>query len=293
MAGYSQHFFSPEVANNSWSNIYSYIPEGARVLDVGCATGNFGAALQDLKGCTVVGVDIDEDDVAEAATKLSAAYVLDITQPEAAEKLGAFDIVIFADVIEHLPDATATLRAAKELLSEGGAIVYSIPNMAHLSVRLDLLAGRFPYTELGLLDRTHLHFYDRTAVHDVFASAGLLINSELPTITGYPQELISERLRALGLMGSPEFFALISQTDGHVFQYIGSAGPIGVTPAVSSSERAVLPPLDEVLVYAERVTQENAFHVTELNLAREQLEAIRSRPVRSVLRGVKRRLLRR
>ena len=263
------------------------------MLDVGCATGNFGAALQDLKGCTVVGVDIDEDDVAEAATKLSAAYVLDITQPEAAEKLGAFDIVIFADVIEHLTDATATLRAAKELLSEGGAIVYSIPNMAHLSVRLDLLAGRFSYTELGLLDRTHLHFYDRTAVHDVFASAGLLINSELPTITGYPQELISERLRALGLMGSPEFFALISQTDGHVFQYIGSAGPIGVTPAVSSSERAVLPPLDEVLVYAERVTQENAFHVTELNLAREQLEAIRSRPVRSVLRGVKRRLLRR
>jgi SAM-dependent methyltransferase len=89
------------------------------VLDVGCATGNFGAALQELKGCTVVGVDIDEDDLAEVVTNLSEAYVLDISQPGAAEKLGAFDIVIFADVIEHLPNATVTLRAAKELHSRG------------------------------------------------------------------------------------------------------------------------------------------------------------------------------
>ena len=69
MAGYSQHFFSPEVTNDSRSNLFSLIPEGTRVLDVGCATGNFGVALQNLKGCTVVGVDIDADDVIEAATK--------------------------------------------------------------------------------------------------------------------------------------------------------------------------------------------------------------------------------
>ncbi len=293
MAGYSEHFFTPEMTNNSWSNMYSYIPEGSRVLDVGCATGNFGAALRELKGCTVVGVDIDAADIAEAATKLTQAYMLDITQPGAAATLGTFDIVIFGDVIEHLPDAPAALLAVHELLAEGGAIVYSIPNMAHVSVRLDLLAGRFAYTELGLLDKTHLHFYDRAAVHDVFASAGFVIDSELPVLTGYPRALLVERLLALGLSASPEFFALLSHTDADVFQYIGSAVPRGRMPGVSSDRRASKPPLDEVLAYAERITQENAAHIAELNTSRLQLEAIRATPVRSVLRSVKRRLLRR
>jgi hypothetical protein len=79
----------------------------------------------------------------------------------------------------------------RKSFTRGGAIVYHIPNMAHVSVRLDLLAGRFCFTELGLLDRTYLVFYDRIAVDDVLASAGLMINSELPVITGHQEELIN------------------------------------------------------------------------------------------------------
>lgn len=101
--------------------------------------------------------------------------------------LGKFCIDIFADITEPLLNTKATLLAVHELLSEGGLLVYAIPNMAHVSVTLDLRAGRFSYAQMGLLNRTHLHFYDRISVHDVFADAGFVIKSEFPTIIITPK----------------------------------------------------------------------------------------------------------
>ena len=88
LSAYSDHAFVAEGVNTSWSNLYTFVPDGSRVLDFGCSTGNFGAALKNLKNCEVVGVDINESDVAIAKTQLDAAFVLDITMPEAAQVLG-------------------------------------------------------------------------------------------------------------------------------------------------------------------------------------------------------------
>jgi len=300
LSQYSDHYFVPEAGNSSWSNIYHYIPEGARVLDVGCSTGNFGQALEQLKQCTVIGVDLNRQDVAEANERLTAAYVFDITKAGAVDLLGTFDVVVFADVIEHLPDPRAALRAVHGLLNEGGIVVYSIPHMGHLSVRLDLLEGRFPYAELGLLDRTHLHFYDRHEVHDVFASSGFSVTNENPTVVGYPPEWTAQRLRAIGLEATPAFFDMLRVTEAEVFQYIGTAAPSGAAALHTPQRDAYLFPPDEVLEKSNRLLAENLALAEEnarLGAQFAELQAwvvqFKRNPARVVAGSVKRRLTRR
>jgi 2-polyprenyl-3-methyl-5-hydroxy-6-metoxy-1,4-benzoquinol methylase len=300
LSQYSDHYFVPEAGNSSWSNMYHFIPEGARVLDVGCSTGNFGQALEQLKGCTVVGVDLNAEDIEEAAQRISAAHVFDITGPGARELLGTFDVVVFADVIEHLPDPRAALRAVHDLLGEGGIVVYSIPHMGHLSVRLDLLEGRFPYAELGLLDRTHLHFYDRREVYDVFASAGFAVTREKPTVVGYPTEWTDERLRAIGLESTPAFYSMLRITEAEVFQYIGTAAPSGAAVLHSPQRDAFVFPPDEVLEKSNRLLAENReLHEQNARLSAQFSELqnwivnFKRNPARVVAGSVKRRLTRR
>ncbi|WP_411701176.1 class I SAM-dependent methyltransferase [Conyzicola sp.] len=307
LSQYSEHYFVPESGNSSWANMYHYIPEGARLLDVGCSTGNFGQALEQLKGCTAVGVDLNEEDIAEAKQRLTEAYVFDITGPGARELLGTFDVVVFADVIEHLPDPRAVLRAVHGLLNEGGIIVYSIPHMGHLSVRLDLLEGRFPYAELGLLDRTHLHFYDRVEVHDVFASTGFAVTDENPVVVGYPPQWTDLRLRAIGLESSPAFYDMLRVTEAEVFQYVGTASPAPRAALHPPQRDAFVFPPDEILEQSNRLIAENARLSAERAALVEENALLGSRfaelqawandlkknPARAVVRSVKRRLTRR
>lgn len=289
LSPYSTHLFTPEAKNNSWSNMYHYIPQGARVLDVGCSTGNFGEALEQLKACTVVGIDISEADIAEAQGKISEAHVLDITAADVAETLGRFDVVIFADVLEHLVDPRSALRAVHSLLNDGGIVVYSIPHMGHWSVRLDLLEGRFPYTELGLLDRTHLHFYDRVEIHDIFAKSGFRINSENPTVSGYPESWVTERLAAIGVVPEASFFGMLKHTEAHVYQYVGTAVPHGGPPASPGPARDEISPPDDLLNRANQAIAEKARVEGELHALRTRVADFRRRPVRSVIREIWRR----
>jgi len=300
LSPYSGHSFVPESTNNSWSNMYGFIPDGSRVLDVGCSTGNFGEALERLKGCTVVGVDVNEQDIEQAKSRISEAHVFDITTPGARERFGMFDVVVFADVIEHFPEPGAVLRAARELLADEGVLVYSIPNMGHVSVRLDLLEGRFPYTALGLLDRTHLHFYDRIEVHSVLESAGFTIVAEHPTVADYPERWTTQRLNAIGLSPTPAFYDMLRVTESRVFQYVGAAVPSTEAQTVPPTEESLVLPPDEILARAngllddiERLEGENQRLALELDDLRNWAIRLKRRPVSALAAALRRRLSRR
>jgi 2-polyprenyl-3-methyl-5-hydroxy-6-metoxy-1,4-benzoquinol methylase len=84
----------------------------------------------------------------------------------------AYDVLLFGDTLEHLPDPPALLRRLRPRLAPGGVLVTSIPNVANWSIRLSLLVGRFRYTDRGLLDRTHLRFYTRRTAVEMLAEAG-------------------------------------------------------------------------------------------------------------------------
>ena len=222
MSNYHGHNFELDTRNNSWSHLYSYINDKSRILDVGCANGNFGAALINLKKCEVVGLDIDKDDIKIAKKQLTEAHLFDIDKDNI-NKLGKFDYIIFADVIEHLINPRSTLNRISGLLKEDGRILFSIPNMAHISVRLDLLEGSFPYRNRGLLDNTHIHFYDYNEVESVFEDAGYQIQKMDPVVSSFTDTMLRRRLEGIGLRYDKTFINMLNTTKADIFQFVGSA----------------------------------------------------------------------
>jgi 2-polyprenyl-3-methyl-5-hydroxy-6-metoxy-1,4-benzoquinol methylase len=172
--------------NNSHTLMVELVGGTKRVLDVGCATGYLARALVE-RGCTVSGVELDAEAAEEARPHLERLVVGDLETMDLAEAFGEdrFDVIVFGDVLEHLRNPLPVLRRAKALLADRGSVVASIPNIAHGSVRLALLAGRFDYQDLGLLDTTHVRFFTRSSVEDLFREAGMVPIDVRRTTAGF------------------------------------------------------------------------------------------------------------
>ena len=80
------------------------------------------------------------------------------------------------DVIEHLLDPWTAIRNMRELLVSGGAIIASIPNVAHISNLYNVLSGCWTYQDMGLLDRTHYRFFTKYELVKLFEGAELVID---------------------------------------------------------------------------------------------------------------------
>jgi 2-polyprenyl-3-methyl-5-hydroxy-6-metoxy-1,4-benzoquinol methylase len=162
--------------NNSHVLMVRMVGGGKRVLDVGCWTGDLSAEFARFNP-RVVGIEIDRDAAEQAKKVLDDVVVADVSELdfEGTFGAGAFDVIVFGDVLEHVTDPVLVLRAAQAALSESGFVVASIPNVAHGSLRLRLLRGDFSYTEVGLLDRTHLRFFTLESVHELFRDAGMAV----------------------------------------------------------------------------------------------------------------------
>jgi 2-polyprenyl-3-methyl-5-hydroxy-6-metoxy-1,4-benzoquinol methylase len=149
------------------------VPANSRVLDIGAADGSVARMLRAM-GCRIWGIEVEAEAAAQAAEVCERVVNEDLNDLDFAAAFDGqkFDVVLMLDVLEHLPDPAPVLRRVASVLDEGGWAVISLPNVAHVSVRLALLEGRFAYTDLGLLDRTHLRFFTREGVDDLLAEAG-------------------------------------------------------------------------------------------------------------------------
>lgn len=148
------------------------VPRGARVIDVGCGTGALSVLLRDNRAASVVGVEPDQDRAALAAERgieVHASTLASLTP----ESLGQFDVAIYADVLEHLPDPLTELKTVAPFVKSDGIVIVSVPNVAHWSVRFDLLRGRFRYARFGIMDATHLRWFTEETIRQVMDQAGL------------------------------------------------------------------------------------------------------------------------
>jgi O-antigen biosynthesis protein len=164
-------------SNTSHALIAELVGHDKRVLDVGCATGNLAEALAE-HGCHVTGIELDPQAARQAQEFCERVIVGDVESLNLDAELGdegLFDVILFGDVLEHLKDPLGTLKRFKPFLHPEGYVVASIPNVAHGSVRLALVQGRFRYRSLGLLDNTHLRFFTRESAEKLFKDAGFLI----------------------------------------------------------------------------------------------------------------------
>jgi 2-polyprenyl-3-methyl-5-hydroxy-6-metoxy-1,4-benzoquinol methylase len=159
--------------NSSYSKVLGLIEGPGRVLDVGCATG-YLARLLSARGCSVTGLDSNAKALQLAGKFCDRTLAADLDSVALTDLFpdDSFDVIIFADVLEHLRNPWKVLDDARRLLGHRGHAVVSIPNIAHGAIRLALLKGHFDYSEFGILDNTHLRFFTRRTIEELFVRSG-------------------------------------------------------------------------------------------------------------------------
>jgi methionine biosynthesis protein MetW len=154
--------------------IRSMLPQGVRVLDVGCGSGALTIIANSGKKNRVVGLELDHDRATAASYRGITVYEEPLSD-ELLDRSGRFDMVVAADVLEHVADPAALLQLIIKALMPGGFLILSVPNVAHWSVRLALLRGRFDYEPVGIMDATHLRWFTAKTLRKLIEGAGLQI----------------------------------------------------------------------------------------------------------------------
>jgi len=172
--------FDPDDDTSTAARICQLVGQGREVLELGCAAGAMTAVLARHYGCRVTGVEMDAGAAEAAALHADAVHVASLEGPGWAAPLQGrqFDTILAADVLEHLHDPAACLHQLHPLLLEDGRLVVSVPNIAHGGVIASLLCGEFEYRDVGLLDRTHVHFFTPASLRRLLHANGFVVEHE-------------------------------------------------------------------------------------------------------------------
>lgn len=161
--------------HSSHSIILAWLGEGRgrRMLDVGAADALVGRRLTE-RGWRVTGIEGDPA-LAQAGAPYCERMITANLNREVPEVQGPFDAILYGDVLEHLIDPLRVLVELNRLLVPDGFVIVSVPNIAHLYIRLLLLLGRFDYIDRGILDNTHLRFFTARSLRALLDDAGLVV----------------------------------------------------------------------------------------------------------------------
>ena len=226
--------FDPD-GQSSLAKIARRISPGATILDLGTGPGVLGRYLATSKGCVIDGVEYHPMQAELAAPAYRKLQVADLEQARLADLFpgNQYDIIICADVIEHLRDPGRILDQLPALLKPAGRVLLSIPNVAYAGLIADLIAGNFDYSPEGLLDAAHLRFFTRKSLLSLLARHGLSVTG-LDTVPMHLQQ--SEfRSRFPDALPPVVYQYLIALPDALTYQFIveAMAGDlIGESPAI-------------------------------------------------------------
>jgi len=172
----------------SHRRVSSFVPGRSSVLDLGAA-GNYIEELK-AKECMVTAVTLS-DVHEQVRSHYDEFHLFDLEKGQLSTILGdrKFDVVVLADVLEHLRGAARIISEVKDFLKPGGFIIASTPNIAIFVMRLNLLFGRFRYGKRGILDESHIHFYTVKSFRDLFLKENYEIFRR--TYTPMPFELFA------------------------------------------------------------------------------------------------------
>lgn len=171
------------------SQVVNLTGQDKRVLEVGCNTGETSLVLK-RNGCEVTGIEINRAAAKIAKNICKEVIIGDIEKDETWEKIkGEFDVIIFADILEHLKNPREILKKIKRYLKEDGFLIISLPNIANWRIRLSLLFGRFEYKSTGILDETHLRFYTLKSAQELIQKNYKIVKF-FPAATRIPKILL-------------------------------------------------------------------------------------------------------
>ena len=186
--------------------IRALTPDNVRVLDVGCGTGGQTCAINRGKNNDVVAVEPDPLRAAAARSKGLNVYE-GVFNDHFVACFGTFDVIILADVLEHVADPAQMLALVRGCLRAGGSMIVSVPNVAHWTVRFRLLLGRFDYADGGIMDATHLRWYTRKTLLSLLENAGFKVvrigcsaGLWMSEYNSRPLNLIPQRIRSRAVL---------------------------------------------------------------------------------------------
>lgn len=193
--------------------------EAFSVLEVGCDCGvNLLQVKNEYPNAHLCGMEINPN-AAAIASHIAQVYTGNIEEEIPDFDCLLFDYIVFGDVLEHLKDPEKVLCECAKRLKPGGQVVACIPNLMHYSVIHGLLHGNFTYTDMGLLDRTHIHFFTYNEILRMFERAGFSMDTVLSV--GRKEEAPAEVRQfvqgLLDLAGEKEEFMY------YTFQYVVAA----------------------------------------------------------------------
>ncbi len=154
----SNSFYS----NKGNSSILQFIDKSDRaILDVGCGAGDTGKLILSIyPDIEVVGITCSQVEYDQASQNLSSCIYMNVEQETLPDKYqNLFDVLVLSHVLEHLINPTEVICKLLPYLKPNGKIIIALPNIANWRERVKLILGKFEYTDGGVMDKTHLHFY--------------------------------------------------------------------------------------------------------------------------------------
>ncbi|QXH51544.1 class I SAM-dependent methyltransferase [Pseudomonas fakonensis] len=208
------------------ANVIRMVGQHKRVLEIGCGPGSITKLLAQQGQCRVTGLELDPDAIKLVEPYCDAVMQADLNAadwPQLLDSTERFDVVVAADVLEHLYDPWTTLKRMVPLMSPEGYLVISLPHVGHAAIAGCLMTGDFDYRDWGLLDRTHIRFFGLKNMEDLFAQAELKI-VEARFVTKPPED--TEFAPAWSRLSSQVKSALSSSPHAHVYQVVIKAVPL-------------------------------------------------------------------
>lgn len=176
-----KHIYDYEVdldSNTASARVIRFVGDGKKVLELGPGPGAITQHLSKRNHCDVTALERDPSAIELLKPHCREVLQADLNDPSwpgLLQESRQFDVVVAADVLEHLYNPLSVLSAMIGFLSENGSIVVSLPHIGHAAVHAALYASDFRYHEWGLLDRTHIRFFGLTNIDCLFDQAGLKI----------------------------------------------------------------------------------------------------------------------
>jgi 2-polyprenyl-3-methyl-5-hydroxy-6-metoxy-1,4-benzoquinol methylase len=161
-------------------DLQALVPSAATsVLDIGCATGQFGKSLKHSRpGLHVCGIEINPQVARQAEAVLDCVIAKPVQEVSFNR---TYDCVVCGEFLEHLASPLALLKDLRSAIAPGGCLIASSPCVTHWSVIRDMLEGQFEYVPFGILCFEHIHFFTPASMRAVFYDAGFRIEQEIAT----------------------------------------------------------------------------------------------------------------
>lgn len=208
------------------ANVARLVGQSKRVLEVGCGPGSITKILATQNNCVVTGLELDIEAIEKAKPFCESIFQADLNSndwPQLLGDYGKFDVVVAADVLEHLYDPWSALQRMVPLIKPDGYMVISLPHVGHAAILGCIMNGDFEYHDWGLLDRTHIRFFGLKNIEDLFAQANLKI-IEARYVTKPPEE--TEFVASWAKLSSTVQDVLMSCKHSEVYQVVVKAIPI-------------------------------------------------------------------